>query len=169
MVVKNQKKSRALPGYMSIEAALIIPLVIGIFLLLIFTAFFLFNKCTLAQDTYVKCYRASVFTYWEDGYGEVAYGMLTDRAAGKAREYIASRGDYARYPYFTLTDESVTALQWGLVSPEVFVDIRLSGTGQTFVARDYLLKINATSVIRNPVGDIRIARRSEKNVENQIP
>jgi hypothetical protein len=169
MPIKCNKKAGVLPGYMSIEAALIIPLVIGIFFLLIFTAFFLFNKCTLAQDTYIICYRASVFTHWEDSYGEVAYGMLLDRSAGKAKEYIASRRDASRYPYFTITDEDVTALQLGFVTPEVLVGIKLNGTGQTFVARDYALKVNAISSVRNPVGDIRIARRSEKNVENKIP
>ncbi|MDR0220288.1 MAG: hypothetical protein LBI54_02660 [Lachnospiraceae bacterium] len=157
-------KEKALDAYMSIEAALIVPLVIGIYFLLIFTAFFLFNKCTLAQDTYIKCYRASVFTYWEEGYGEVAYGMLLERSAGKAKEYIASRNDFSRYPYFTLTDEDVTALQLGVLTPEVLVRVKIRGTGQTFVARDYSLQVSATSLVRNPVGDIRIVRRNEKNV-----
>jgi hypothetical protein len=160
------KQRESLGAYMSIEAALIIPLVIGIYFLLIFTAFFLFNKCTLAQDTYIKCYRASVFTYWEEGYGEVAYGTLLYRSANEAKKYIASRQDYSRYPYFTLADEDVTAMQFGLLTPEVLVNINVDGTGRTFVARDLSLRVKTASVVRNPVGDIRNVRRKEKNVEN---
>jgi hypothetical protein len=151
---------------MTIEASLIIPLVIGSFLLLIFTAFYLYNKCVLTVDTYIKCYRASIFTYWEEGYGEVSYGVLANREASEARKYIESRSDYTRYPFFDLHNEDIVAMQFGLLLPEIIVQIKLEGTAKTFVGRDYKVNITITSSITNPVSNIRSARRNEANAGN---
>ena len=161
---KTMKNSRrGLNAYMTIEASLIIPLVLGTYFFLIFTCFFLYNKCVLAQDSYVKCYRASTFTYWEDGYGEVSYSDLARRNAGEARSYIESRNDFSRYPFFVLTDEKIINLQAGLLSSDVFVRISLAGTSRSFLNNDYQIKINTVSWITNPVSNIRTTRRNEKN------
>lgn len=157
---------RYLNGYMTIEASLIIPLVIGIYFLLIFTSFYLYNKCVLAQDTYIKCYRASVFTYWEDGYGEVSYGDLARRNVGEAREYIESRSNFSKYPFFNLNDEQIITMQLGVLSSDVYVQIDLDGLAQSFLLSDYQVKISSVSWIANPVGNIRSARRKEKNAED---
>lgn len=47
-------------GYMTVEAAFIIPWVIFLFVFLIYAAFYLYDKCVLFQDAYTVCFRASV-------------------------------------------------------------------------------------------------------------
>ena len=160
--MKHINKSH-LNAYMTIEASLIIPLVIGTYFFLIFAAFFLYNRCTLTQDTYIKCYRASIFTYWEDGYGEVSYSELTRRNYGDAKEYIESRNDFTRYPFFTLENEKITSLQMGILTTDVYVRIHLDGKSPSFLLKNYQLNIDTVSWITNPVSNIRAARRNEKN------
>jgi len=159
-------KTHYLNAYMTIEASLIIPLVIGTYFFLIFTSFFLYNRCVITQVTYIKCYRASTFTYWEEGYGEVSYTTLALRSADLARDYIESRKDFARYPFFNLKNEKVTVFQWGLLSSDIYVKLSIEGTTQSFLRDDYQLKINSVSRITNPVSNIRAARRNEKNAGN---
>ncbi|MCL2050566.1 MAG: hypothetical protein FWG91_02375 [Lachnospiraceae bacterium] len=159
--IKRKLNNRCyLNGYMTIEASLIIPFVVAIYFFLIFTSFYLYNKCVLVQDTYIKCYRASVFTYWEDGYGEVSYRDLTKRNADKAREYLISRSDFSRYPFFRLKDEQINTYQ---ILSDGYVGLSLSGTSRSFLVNDYELKISTVSWITNPVSNIRTARRNEKN------
>jgi len=159
----NKTHPHHLNAYMTIEASLIIPLVIGTYFFLIFTSFFLYNRCVLTQDTYIKCYRASTFTYWEEGYGEISYTMLAQRSASIAREYIESRKDYTRYPFFNLENEQATVLQLGFLSSDICVKLSIEGTTQSFLQDDYQLKINTVSWITNPVSNIRATRRNEKN------
>ena len=158
----NNSNTHHLNAYMTIEASLIIPLVLGTYFFLIFTGFFLYNRCVLAQDTYIKCYRASTFTYWEDGYGEISYTALARRRAKEAREYIESRNDFTRYPFFNLKNEKVTVFQLSLLSSDVFVLLSIEGTTKSFLRDDYKLKINSALWITNPVSNLREARRNEK-------
>lgn len=51
---------KTIGGYMTLEAAFIIPWVIFVFVFLIYAAFFLYDKCVLFQDSYTLCFRASV-------------------------------------------------------------------------------------------------------------
>ncbi|MCL2717869.1 MAG: pilus assembly protein [Lachnospiraceae bacterium] len=166
-MIKNKRQylnnKRYLNAYMTIEASLIIPLVIGIYFLLIFTSFYLYTKCVLTQNTYIRCYRAGIFTYWEDGYGEVSYHDLARRNASEAKEYLKSRNDFSKYPFFDLLDEQIIVTQ---LTVEIYVDISLSGTSKSFLRNDYQQKINAVSQITNPVSNIRAARRAEKNAGN---
>lgn len=45
---------------MTIEAAFIIPWVIFLFVFLIYTCFYFYDKCVLFQDSYTICFRASI-------------------------------------------------------------------------------------------------------------
>jgi hypothetical protein len=150
-------------GYLTIEASLIIPFVLCTYVFLMFTSFFLYNKCVLNQDTYIKCFRASVFTYWEEGYGEISYADLARRNAGKAREYVEKTDHFTKYPFFKLESEETSVFQWGILTSDVFVKVHVEGTVQSFLRKDYQVKINAVSLITNPVSNIRSARRNEKN------
>jgi hypothetical protein len=148
---------------MTIEASLIVPMVIGVYLFLIFSAFFLYSKCALIQDTYLICFRASVFTYWEEGYGEVGYGLLAYKSSNEARNYISSRHDFSKYPFFVLFNEDVSIYQMSLLTPDMYTQIKINGASPTFVWRDYKIDVSATSVATNPVAHIRKARRAESN------
>ncbi|MCM1386855.1 MAG: hypothetical protein NC231_05985 [Bacillus sp. (in: Bacteria)] len=61
---KNKKERKAIHinmgGYMTLEAAFIIPWTIFLFVFLIYAAFYLYDKCVLFQDAYTVCFRASV-------------------------------------------------------------------------------------------------------------
>lgn len=56
----KRKKQKSVQGYMTLEAAFIIPWVIFLFVFLIYTAFYLYDKCVLFQDAYTLCFRASI-------------------------------------------------------------------------------------------------------------
>lgn len=56
----NHSGSRMLHGYMTVEAALILPIVLCIYTLLIYTGYYLYNRCVATQDAYVLCYRESI-------------------------------------------------------------------------------------------------------------
>ncbi|MCL2253026.1 MAG: hypothetical protein FWC09_01155 [Lachnospiraceae bacterium] len=159
------KRTICLNGYMTIEASLIMPLVIGTIMFLIFSAFFLYSKCVIIQDAYIKCYRASVFTYWEAGYGEVSYGNLKVRNGSEARDYIESRSDYSRYPFFDLDEENIFILKIGSLISEAYVQLNVIGTVKSFLPRDFEINIEAVSSVPNPVSNIRSVRRGDKSVE----
>lgn len=54
----NQKK---LKGSFTIEAAIIMPVVIIITLMLIYLGFFLYNRCVMTQKSYVAALRGSIY------------------------------------------------------------------------------------------------------------
>ena len=45
---------------MTLEAALIVPMVICVFSLLIYFSYYLYGRCILSQDAYILAFRASV-------------------------------------------------------------------------------------------------------------
>lgn len=47
-------------GYMTLEASVIMPWVIFIFVFLIYMSFYLYDKCVLFQDAYALCLRGSI-------------------------------------------------------------------------------------------------------------
>lgn len=51
---------RGIKGYMTLEAAFMIPWVIFLFVFLIYASFYLYDKCVLFQDCYAVCFRGSV-------------------------------------------------------------------------------------------------------------
>ncbi len=73
---------RRFKGYMTLEASLIIPMVICVFALLIYFSFYLYGRCTLSQDAYVLAFRASVekSKEWKDD----PAGYVDQKAAKQA-------------------------------------------------------------------------------------
>ncbi|MCH5256907.1 MAG: pilus assembly protein [Lachnospiraceae bacterium] len=56
----NKKRKIVLNGYMSIEASFIMPWVIFLFVFIIYTSFYLYDKCVLFQDAYALSLRGSI-------------------------------------------------------------------------------------------------------------
>lgn len=83
-------------GYFSIEASLIMPIILFLYLLIILAALFLYCRCAISQDTFLLGMRAGSFTYGESGYGEVIYG---EEDVWTAEDYIQERLDYKRHTY----------------------------------------------------------------------
>lgn len=51
---------RSLSGYFTVEASLIMPMVLCIYVVIIYAGFYLYNRCVATQDSYVLCFRESI-------------------------------------------------------------------------------------------------------------
>lgn len=56
----KRRYRRAVAGYMTVEASLIMPMVLCVYVILIYTGYFLYNRCVATQDAYVLCFRESI-------------------------------------------------------------------------------------------------------------
>lgn len=52
-------KKRA-KGYLTVEASMLVPLVVLLIALLLYLSFFLYNRCILTQDAYILAFRGSI-------------------------------------------------------------------------------------------------------------
>ncbi len=80
---------RRFKGYMTLEASLIVPMVICVFALLIYFSFYLYGRCMLSQDTYILAFRASSdrSAQWKDN----PIGYVSQKAPEKAgNKYFGS-------------------------------------------------------------------------------
>ena len=83
-------------GYYSIEASLIMPIVLFLYLMIILAAVFLYCRCVISQDIFLLGMRAGSFTYGKSGYGEVIYG---EEGVWTAEDYVQERLDGKKYTY----------------------------------------------------------------------
>lgn len=56
-------KHTKMSGYMTVEAAMLMPIVFGIILLSVYATFFLYNHCVLFQSCYLGCLRGQQLKY----------------------------------------------------------------------------------------------------------
>ncbi len=70
---------------MTLEASLIIPMVICVFVLLIYFSYYLYGRCVLSQDTYVLAFRATRAESDKKGKGMASY------VSSKADEQLGSK------------------------------------------------------------------------------
>ena len=72
---------------MTLEAALIVPMIICVFALLIYFSFYLYGRCVISQDSYILAFRASTARFGGDDPG----GYVASKAASQAgRKYFGS-------------------------------------------------------------------------------
>lgn len=69
-----KRKNTAAEAYFTVEAAMVIPIVLCILVMLIYLAFYLYDRCILAQDCYVLSYRQSIEKGGADRAGPSAAG-----------------------------------------------------------------------------------------------
>lgn len=72
------EKGKGLKGYMTVEAAHVMPIVLLLYLLVLTAAFLLYDRCVTSQDYYVLALRGSRFTEAGEHYGEVIYGRMQE-------------------------------------------------------------------------------------------
>ncbi len=53
-------RPESLDAYMTVEAAFVMPMVLCLFVMLIYTAFYLYDRCVFRQDAYILCFRESI-------------------------------------------------------------------------------------------------------------
>lgn len=123
-----------LKGYMTVEASLVMPIVLMLCFLILLTAFFLYNRCAVSQDLYLLSFRGSRLTYAEENYGEVIYSIAKDAEVDTAylTERLSDRQGY--YPFFHSTD-------YGVHTGEA-VTLYASGYGGTLAMQKKAERIN---------------------------
>lgn len=61
-------------AYFTVEAALVVPIVLCIFVMIIYLSFYLYDRCVMSQDCYVLSYRQSIEKGDADRAGQGAAG-----------------------------------------------------------------------------------------------
>lgn len=82
-------KNKSLRGYMTVEAAYVMPIVLFLYVMILTAAFLLYDRCVTSQDYYVLALRGSRFTDADEYYGEVIYGKMQETDI--MREYLTGR------------------------------------------------------------------------------
>lgn len=184
--VLRKNKSIKMYGFLTIEASLLIPLILGIYLFLLFTSFYLYNECVLQQDIYVIGLRGSRFTDWEDGYGEVIYGDISMREQEEITYYIENkimhRYETVVLPTFIIKDVNIEIAQntyrsttyqnksdterWPQTGGGSEVRITIIGRSGYFLGGDKEIVEYSQTAVLNPVAMIRQVRREIKYAGN---
>lgn len=94
-------------GYLTLEATFIIFIIVMLYVFLITTSFYLYDRCLLNQDTYLLAFRANVFTDAEESYGEIVYGRKEKRF--NSNDYVQSRIQrlMSKYPLYREREHSI--------------------------------------------------------------
>ena len=71
---EKRKQGREAEAYFTVEAALLVPVVLCIFVMIIYLSFYLYDRCVMAQDCYVLSYRQSIEKGGADRAGKAAAG-----------------------------------------------------------------------------------------------
>lgn len=84
-------RRRGIAGYMTVEASLIMPMVLCVITVLIYTGYFLYNRCLATQDAYILCFRESIHkddSLWSYPDGSVVRDEEEDQVGDK---YLAAK------------------------------------------------------------------------------
>lgn len=58
-----KKDYKRIKGYLTVEASMIVPLVIFLIGFIFYLTFYLYNRCVVSQDTYILAFRGSTCSY----------------------------------------------------------------------------------------------------------
>ncbi len=84
----DTERHKALPGYMTLEASLIVPVAFFVCILLVYSTAVLYNRSMLFADTYDLCFRASVHM----GEPSEAQAYIDENREQQFRFYFFTRG-----------------------------------------------------------------------------
>ncbi len=92
--------NKNLNGYFTVEASLVMPLVLFLYVLIILSGIFLYDRCVMSQDVYLIAFRGSRFSNSAPEHGEVIY--MKESNEEFCREYIKEKIYYKQkfYPLF---------------------------------------------------------------------
>ena len=85
--VRRKRKRRQNSGYLTVEAALVMPMVLCLYVMLIFSAYYLSDRCMSAQDSYLLVFRQSCDKTGQD----VKEGIRQMEQTQYGEKYIALR------------------------------------------------------------------------------
>lgn len=151
-VIGNRSiRHKNIRGYMTLEAAFIIPWVIFIFVFLIYAAFYLYDKCVLFQDAYTVCFRASIQKE-ENGISDYLSSHMESRFG---RKYFGVGTVEKRAEW---SDKEVSV--YGACSVKIPFGHFLTMAGKS----GWQIQTQAKAQIMNPVKIIRRCRMAENVV-----
>ena len=92
--------NKKLNGYFTVEASFVIPLVLFLYMLIIVSGIFLYDRCVMSQDMYLIAFRGSRFSNSAPDYGEVIYAKSGNEEF--CRQYVTEKIYYKQrfYPLF---------------------------------------------------------------------
>lgn len=136
--------NKKLKGYLTLEAAYIMPIVLLLYILIILAGFYLYDRCVISHSNSLLALRGSRFTACSDNYGEVIYGDMDMGSCDVS--YLMIRLEYKErfYPFYTPEGKSVSVQNGEIV-------IETEGFNH--------LKITKKAEQINPVEIIREVRR----------
>lgn len=144
---------KGIKGYMSIEAALIVPWVIFMMILIIYLGFYMYDKAVLFQDTYAMTFRASiqpVSEYEKRGY------VLEKISDQYGKKYFAISGFQTNVD---VTQKKITVqTNTNLLQP-------LGIQEPALMWNKIPIRVGINIAIRNPTEMIRDFRRLERMAE----
>lgn len=94
-------------GYLTIEASFVMPIVLFLYLLIILSGFYLYDRCVISQDDYLLAFRGSRFTETGLNYGEVIYGDMSPQNQDKQyiEAHLLYKSDF--YPFYQMEEKTV--------------------------------------------------------------
>lgn len=101
-------KCKSLNGYFSVEASLVLPVVLFLYLLIVIAGIYLYDRCVISQDSYLLVFRGSRFTGASKNYGEIIYGE--EKGEGFSLSYLEDRLQFKMncYPCYSLERKEVS-------------------------------------------------------------
>lgn len=156
--MRKRQTNSACAAYMTVEASLLIPMVLCVIVIALYVAFFLYDRCVLYQDAYILCLHES---YQKDE-GEPA--VDTSRMEEEAQELATNR-------YFALDSLEASADADGLWSIyEGTADMAPAAFGEYFLMPQdiWTMSFSAKSRKTDPAWSIRSWRRKSQLVQSGI-
>lgn len=102
-------------AYFTVEAALVIPIMLGIFVMVLYLSFYLYDRCLLSQDCYVLSYRQSIEKGDRDRSGQAA---LSEQSGHKL--FMLSRMETASTGGSTISVKTNAAMEPPLFGLDFF-------------------------------------------------
>ncbi len=133
-------------GYFTIEASIIMPIVLFLYLIIILAALYMYCRCAISQDTFLLGMRAGSFTYGEEGYGEVIYNEANTKG-WSPYAYVEERLEQRKSSYPVYSYSAGSCL---MDAVSVSIETINEGSGETM-----LKQVRR----RNPIAIIREGRK----------
>lgn len=126
-------------GTFTVEAAMIVPIVLFLYLSILSVSLFLYDRCVGSQNCFLLGLRSARYTCAEENYGEVIYG---EESYMDAKEYVQER--WQRKRRYDMGGHMRNIL----CEMETY-DVRIGiSEGETMVLEKRIKKLNPVDAIR---------------------
>jgi hypothetical protein len=144
--IKNSKPAKGLPGYMTVEASMLIPLTMTCFVIVIYYSVFLFNHLVVYQSTYMAAHRGSILK-----------NTVSDAVNEYIKQELNKLLDEQVYQYRVNFNTQVNAMSIDVTADTSLIQHEI--TGIFFSDRELKGKKDITVLRLDPVDYIRNSER----------